>query len=261
MAIRTAFEKAVEAQNYATRFGPSCKTTRQRAAWTDCLKLYNDVVFQLNRTLQCVLSDGTIQRRRCTDFDAQTWLSSALTDIDLCLSGAADLNVTDFIAPIKCQNVSKMISNCLAINGVFLKEGVKSVNRIGVEFDQNGSFPMWVSDGDRKLLQSSAKVRANLVVAKDGSGKFRTVQAAIDAAARRRGRGRFVIYVKRGVYRENIEVGNDNGNLMLVGDGMRFTVITSGRSVAAGFTTFSSATAGGYLSQPSIFLPLFYRWI
>lgn len=146
--------------------------------------------------------------------------------------------MTDFIAPIRFQNVSEMISNCLAINGAFLGDG-----KNGTE-EENG-FPMWVSSGDRKLLQSSStKVRANLVVARDGSGNFRSVQAAINAAARRRGRGRFVIYVKRGVYRENIEVENDNGNLMLVGDGMRFTVITSGRSVAAGFTTFSSATAG-----------------
>ncbi|KGN56178.1 probable pectinesterase/pectinesterase inhibitor 59 [Cucumis sativus] len=240
MAIQTTLEKAAEARAYTARFGPTCKTSRQRTAWTDCFKLYNDVVLQLNRTLHCVVTDEAIHRRSCTDFDAQTWLSSALTDIDLCNSGAADLNVTDFITPIKCLNVSKMISNCLAINGGFLEEE-------GVKYDdgRNGSFPMWVSEGDRKLLESRpGRVRANLVVAKDGSGTFRRVQAAIDAAARRRGRGRFIIYVKRGVYRENIEVGNDNGNIMLVGDGMRFTVITSGRSVAAGFTTFSSATAG-----------------
>lgn len=253
MAIQTTLEKAAEARAYTARFGPTCKTSRQRTAWTDCFKLYNDVVLQLNRTLHCVVTDEAIHRRSCTDFDAQTWLSSALTDIDLCNSGAADLNVTDFITPIKCLNVSKMISNCLAINGGFLEEE-------GVKYDdgRNGSFPMWVSEGDRKLLESRpGRVRANLVVAKDGSGTFRRVQAAIDAAARRRGRGRFIIYVKRGVYRENIEVGNDNGNIMLVGDGMRFTVITSGRSVAAGFTTFSSATAGGFLSWPSIFCTLY----
>lgn len=164
----------------------------------------------------------------------------------MCSSGAADLNVTDFITPIKCQNVSKMISNCLAINGRFLEEETKS-RTTGTEEYQNG-FPTWLSTGDRKLLQS-ARVRAHLVVAKDGSGKFRTVQAAINAAARRRGRSRFVIYIKRGVYKENIEVGNDNANIMLVGDGIRFTVITSGRSVAAGFTTFNSATAGMRLNM------------
>lgn len=85
------------------------------------------------------------------------------------------------------------------------------------------------------------------MVAKDGSGNFQTVQAAIDVAAKRTSMSsRFIIYVKKGVYRENIEVGINNNNIMLVGDSMRNTIITSSRSVGRGFTTYSSATAGTY---------------
>lgn len=105
-------------------------------------------------------------------------------------------------------------------------------------------FPSWFSVHDRKLLRASS-VKANVVVAKDGSGNYRTVQAAINVAAKRRSKSkRFVIYVKRGVYRENIEVGIGNDNIMMVGDGMRHTVITGSRSVGGGYTTYSSATAG-----------------
>ena len=50
--------------------------------------------------------------------------------------------------------------------------------------------------------------------------------------------------MKKGVYRENIEVGNDNHNIMLVGEGERKTIITSARSVKGGYTTYNSATAG-----------------
>lgn len=82
------------------------------------------------------------------------------------------------------------------------------------------------------------------MVAKDGTGHFRTVQEAINAAARRRSKTRFVIRVKRGVYRENIEVDKTNDNIMLVGDGLKYTKITSARSVGDGITTYSSATAG-----------------
>ncbi|CAI0393964.1 unnamed protein product, partial [Linum tenue] len=53
---------------------------------------------------------------------------------------------------------------------------------------------------------------------------------------------RFVIRVKRGVYKENVEVGSGLKNVMLVGDGMRNTVITGSRSVGGGSTTFRSAT-------------------
>lgn len=82
------------------------------------------------------------------------------------------------------------------------------------------------------------------MVAKDGSGHVTTVQAAIDVARRRKvASGRFVIYVKRGVYQENINVRRNNDDVMLIGDGIGSTIITGDRSVKDGYTTFNSATA------------------
>jgi pectinesterase len=46
---------------------------------------------------------------------------------------------------------------------------------------------------ERKLLQSKSPVKYNLVVAKDGSGQYKTVQAALNAAAKRKYKTRFVI--------------------------------------------------------------------
>jgi pectinesterase len=132
--------------------------------------------------------------------------------------------------------VTEIISNGLFVNWGFLKHEK-------AYYTADYEFPSWFSRNERRLLESW-RIRANLVVAKDGSGHFRSVQAAINAAARRRFKTRFVIHVKRGVYRENIEVDKTNDNIMLVGDGMRYTIITSGRSVQDGFTTYSSATAG-----------------
>ncbi|KAL7001680.1 pectinesterase [Sarracenia purpurea var. burkii] len=45
-----------------------------------------------------------------------------------------------------------------------------------------------------------ATARANVVVAQDGSGNYRTVKEALDVS-RRSGASRFVIHVKRGIYR------------------------------------------------------------
>ncbi|KAI4323846.1 hypothetical protein L6164_023421 [Bauhinia variegata] len=137
-------------------------------------------------------------------------------------------------------NVSEMIRNSLAMNGFFMNlERARNYTEATEDV-----FPSWVSGNERKLLQGSSSIRAHLVVAKDGSGHFKTVQAAIDAAARRRIKSRFVIHVKKGVYKENIEVDKFNDNIMLIGDGMRNTIITGARSVQDGFTTYSSATAG-----------------
>lgn len=112
--------------------------------------------------------------------------------------------------------------------------------------DEEG-FPTWLSAGDRRLLQSST-LTPDLVVAKDGTGNFRTINEAINAAAKRSGSGRFVIYVKRGVYEENVSIGSGRGlkNIMLVGDGLRWTTVTGSRSVGGGSTTYNSATVGKF---------------
>lgn len=233
--VQLALDWAVYARRHVEEYGPSCENELQKAAWSDCSCLYENTIIQLNRTLHGIEES----HRSCTDFDAQTWLSSALTNIQTCRSGCSDLNISDFVGPTLSSNLSQLISNSLALNAFFLEQQENSTDKYVK------GFPSWMSKHDRNLLQTTAsRTRANLVVAKDGSGHFRSVQAAINLAARRRSRGRFVIYVKRGVYYENIEVGNNNDDIMLVGDGLRYTIISSGRSVRGGYTTYSSATAG-----------------
>lgn len=249
VVVQIALEKALNVQRHALQFGQNCKNKQQKAAWNDCSKLYNDTVSQLNRTLE-----GLGKNWECTDFDAQTWLSTALTNIATCRAGSLELNVWDFILPIASNNnVSELISNALAINSQLLdlKKENQNQNQNHTDNDDLGKFPTWVSYRERKLLQASS-VKANLIVAKDGSGRFRTVQAAIDAAARRRRSSRFVIYIKKGIYWENIEVGNNNNNIMLIGDGIKNTIITARRSVSGGSTTYNSATAGTRSPPPSL---------
>ncbi|XP_027356058.1 probable pectinesterase/pectinesterase inhibitor 33 [Abrus precatorius] len=233
--IHLALERALVMQNQARDFGQKRVTKKQKHVYRDCLKLYENTVFHLNRTLQ-----GLHVKRSCSPFDAQTWLSTARTNLETCLNGALELGVRDFIASTCTErsNVTEIISNSLFVNWAFLKHETFHYTE-----DREGEFPSWFSVHERKLLQSSS-IRAHLVVAKDGSGHFKSVQAAINAASRRRLKTRFIIHVKRGVYRENIEVDKTNDNIMLVGDGMRYTIITSARSVQDGFTTYSSATAG-----------------
>ncbi|KAI4332647.1 hypothetical protein L6164_017539 [Bauhinia variegata] len=236
MLTQLALEQAFTTQKSIHGYETICKTKNKKIVFTDCVKLYENTIFHLNRTLQ------GLRKKSCSTFDAQTWLSTALTNLETCSTGALELRVTDFMPPLIYGNVSEMIRNSLAMNGYLLKlEQARNYNCSEVTDDV---FPSWVSGSERKLLQGASSIRANLVVAKDGSGHFRTVQAAINAAARRRIKSRFVIHVKRGVYRENIQVDKFNDNIMLVGDGMRYTIISGRRSVQDGFTTYSSATAG-----------------
>ncbi|XWS60082.1 hypothetical protein CRYUN_Cryun07bG0003700 [Craigia yunnanensis] len=223
MAVQIALERALSAQSHNKWLGKKCRNDKEKAAWADCLKLYEETILQLNQTL-----DPT----KCTDFDMQTWLSTALTNLETCRAGVVELGVSDYLLPlILSNNVSKLISNTLALNK----------NASFVPQTYKHGFPSWLKAGDRKLLQSSSPT-PNLVVAQDGSGNHRTIKEAFDAASKRSGNGRFLIRVKSGIYRENLEIGNKLKNIMLVGDGLRNTIITGSRSVGGGSTTFNSAT-------------------
>ncbi|CAN0891567.1 Probable pectinesterase/pectinesterase inhibitor 17 [Linum grandiflorum] len=229
-AIELAMGRAITAQAHNYKLGPKCRSKKEKAAWADCLTLYNDLVSHLNTTLT---------KTKCTDFDSQTWLSAALTDLDTCRAGFADLGLSGSpLLPNNHNNVSKLLSNALALSNY------NATNFVATSSVDSDGFPSWVSAGNRRLLQSGGSVPpADITVAKDGSGDFRTVKEAITAAGQRQRSGRrFVIRIKSGVYKENVEIGKKLKNIMLVGDGMRSTVITGSRSVGGGSTTFNSAT-------------------
>lgn len=238
MMVQVALDKALQEQSCTENLENQCHSKRRKLAWLDCSTLFQHTIYQLNQTLEAL----KVNTSSSFDFDAQTWLSAALTNIEICRSGSVELNVTNFIAPLVSNNVSELISNSLAINGALsMDEEQQELS------DKKEDFPSWVTRRDRKLLQvkTSWSKRANVIVAKDGSGKFKSIQSAINHAAKvKKGTGRYIIYVKRGVYRENIAIPNTLSKIMLVGEGLRYTIITGRRSVVAGFTTYSSATAG-----------------
>jgi pectinesterase len=65
------------------------------------------------------------------------------------------------------------------------------------------------------------------VVAADGSGQYRSLQAAIMAApARPRAEPRWHIHVKAGVYEERLYVQRERGHIRVTGEGIDRTVVT-----------------------------------
>ncbi|KAM7478253.1 hypothetical protein LguiA_026466 [Lonicera macranthoides] len=225
-SLKLALDRALNANVKTKTLGLKCRNEREKAAWADCLELYEDTVSRLNKTAD-PLTKGS-------HADSQTWLSSALTNLETCRAGFLELGVGDYLLPLMSNNVSMLISNTLAMN-----KGNGSDNVSG---HKNG-FPSWVRPGDRKLLQAgSPAAQANVVVAQDGSGNYKTVAEAVAAAGKRAGSGRYVIYIKAGTYQENVEVGSKLKNIMFLGDGIGRTIITGSKSVGGGTTTFKSAT-------------------
>ncbi|KAK9056258.1 hypothetical protein SSX86_027348 [Deinandra increscens subsp. villosa] len=224
--LQVTLEHAEHAGSHTLTLGPKCRNEHEKAAWADCLELYKDIILNINKTVD--------PAHKCSQFDMQTWLSTALTDLETCKAGFEELGVSDYVWPLMSNNVSSLISNTLAMN-----EGGDSL--YAASSPQNLGFPSWVKLGDRKLLESKT-TKADVVVDKDGSGDYKTIRAAIASAAKRSGSRRYVIRVKAGVYKEYIDIGSKLKNITLVGDGVGKTIITGSRSVRGGSTTFKSAT-------------------
>ncbi|CAH8251952.1 unnamed protein product [Arabidopsis lyrata] len=182
--------------------------------------------------------------------NVHTWLSSVLTNYMTCLESISDVSVNS--KPRVKPQLEDLVSRARVALAIFVSV---LPARDDLKMIISNSFPSWLTALDRKLLESAPKtlkVTANVVVAKDGTGKFKTVNEAV-AAAPENSNSRYVIYVKKGVYKETIDIGKKKKNLMLVGDGKDVTVITGSLNVIDGSTTFRSATVAangdGFMAQ------------
>ncbi|PON93077.1 Pectinesterase inhibitor domain containing protein [Trema orientale] len=99
----------------------------------------------------------------------------------------------------------------------------------GASSGGSGSGSVDANSGvDRRLLRSkkgNQNPSPNKIVAKDGSGDFKTIGEAL-ASYPKKHEGRYVIYVKAGIYDEYLTVTKDQVNVFIYGDGPRKTIIT-----------------------------------
>lgn len=108
--------------------------------------------------------------------------------------------------------------------------------------DESLQFPDWVRSEDRKLLETNGRIY-DVCVALDGTCNFTKIMDAIKEAPDYSST-RFVIYIKKGLYLENVEIKKKKWNIVMIGDGIDVTVISGNRSFIDGWTTFRSATFG-----------------
>nr|QIR83174.1 pectin methylesterase 16 [Cunninghamia lanceolata] len=266
VALQVSMRRAKKAHNFALSLQKNLMKKRERVAWRDCLELFEDTIDHL----KVCSSNGSLST------DSPVWLSAALTNQETCLNGFRDLNLsaTNPIRALmssRAVNLSELVSNSLSMYKLFTLPTKNGNNRrlLSVNSNEDGDFnshygrvsengfPQWLSAGDRRLLRASSLARhANAVVAQDGSGNYRTIAQAIKAAPLK-SRKRYIIYIKAGTYKENIDIAKKITNLMLVGDGKDKTVVTGSKSVQDGVTTFRTATVAvsgnGFIARDMTF--------
>ncbi|KAJ0007245.1 hypothetical protein Pint_29452 [Pistacia integerrima] len=187
--------------------------------------------------------------------DMKTWLSASITDQETCLDALDELNSTHYgnssipkDIRTAMENSTQFASNSLAIGTkiVNLLSQVKvPIHRrlLGFERSDSSGFPRWVSAGDRRLLQE-INPTPNVTVAADGTGDFRTIKEAVDKVSKKSPK-RFVIYIKKGTYKENVILDKHKWNVMMYGDGKAQTIVSGSLNFIDGTPTFSTATVVG----------------
>jgi pectinesterase len=154
---------------------------------------------------------------------------------DTCLEGLQGLEGT--FAKV---DVSSGLDHVMSLVKKNLFEVVLSNDQFATATDED-RFPSWINDKD-KFLEAN-ETTADAIVAADGSGNYTRVMDAV-LAAPKFSMKRYVIYVKKGVYVENVEIDRKKWNIMMIGEGMDATIISGSRNHVDGWTTFRSATFG-----------------
>ncbi|KAJ1289790.1 hypothetical protein BS78_02G191500 [Paspalum vaginatum] len=230
---------------------------RVKAAVADCKEFFGDAKDDLNSTLRGVDAKDGLGKE---GYQLRIWLSAVIAHMETCIDGFPD---DDFKVKVKDSftNGKELTSNALALieKGSSLLSALKGVGRRLLEdegeeggaaaaqavpaLDKDG-VPEWVPDGERRVLKGGGfknTLTPNVVVAKDGSGKFKTINEALAAMPKTK-EGRYVIQVKEGVYEESVTVTKAMANVTLLGDGSKKSIVTGSKNFMDGITTFKTAT-------------------
>lgn len=243
LSIKVAIDELSRASQYFSevffkRFIHDQKTI---AALENCDQLLNLAIDHLTESLSTSSEVSLVEAAE----DLRTWLSAAGTYQQTCMDDIEDSTELQADVFNHLKNCTELTSNSLAII-TWLSKLANSINvRRLMSSLPNGavSVPKWVS---RKLVEvRDLKKKADIVVAKDGSGKYKSIGEALKAVGEKK-KKKTVIYVKKGVYNENVRVEKNKWNVVMVGDGMESTIVSASLNFVDGTRTFQSATFGNH---------------
>nr|CAB3489493.1 unnamed protein product [Digitaria exilis] len=244
-SVQFAMARATSARTLARIL--STGVSSSSSGMEDCAELLDISLGQLGDALAGAAADVD---------GVTTWLSAALTNqatcIDSLAAGEPDRARRDAVRT-KVAELTQFIATALALHVNKLKAnrsgdaGKQSAGAVTPTTSTTTMFPSWVSQHDKKLLESSmggtsGDVAIDAVVAVDGSGTHRTINEAIAAVVAANGGGGGRGGRKAGRYEESVTIPSKQKNVMLMDDGKGKTVIVGHKSVADGYTTYATAT-------------------
>ncbi|XP_068659864.1 putative pectinesterase/pectinesterase inhibitor 28 [Aristolochia californica] len=254
-AFHAAIEEVKSVFNLSIGLGKKESDPMTKMALSDCEDLMQSAIQELQASFSAV-GDKELHTLSDRVDDIKNWLSAVLSYQQACMDGVPHPEVKSAISN-GMINATQLTSNALAI--VSEISAIMSTFNIPLNFNSNKrrllendgrlhdmdekGFPTWLSTADRKLLayKDTQKLRPNVVVAQDGRGNYRTINDALKNIPNSRS-GRYIIYVKAGIYREQVLIDNDMENIFMYGDGPRRTVVTASKNFVDGTPTYQTAT-------------------
>ncbi|WCJ23453.1 Plant invertase/pectin methylesterase inhibitor superfamily [Euphorbia peplus] len=247
--IQAGFQVAVDALKVAiansSTLAEAEKDPLTKQAYANCKIMMNTAIEDLKASFQQVGAFDVSKLDEYVD-NLKIWLSATITYQQTCIIGFD--NTTGEAG----QNMKRILltSSMLTANGLAMVTGLSSIlNDMNISalagrrlLTANDELPTWVSESKRKLLAAHpSTIKADIVVAQDGTGQYKTLKEAIKNIPQNK-QTAFVVHVKAGIYKEQIEFTRNMTNIVFVGDGPKKTVITGDLNFAKGIATLNTAT-------------------
>ncbi|KAG6593221.1 putative pectinesterase/pectinesterase inhibitor 21, partial [Cucurbita argyrosperma subsp. sororia] len=252
--IKAGFHYAVDQLKLAIANSPTLKESATdpmaKQAVDACEELIDHAIDDLLTTFDKVTDSFTVNRIDNYIKTLRLWLSGALTYQETCLDGFKNVpgdtgekmtNLLKTSREITINGLSMVGEVTAIVTSLWRALGLQSFGRQLRVDEYDEEEPSWVDDRRGLLQATGANVNADLVVAKDGSGKYTTITEALQEVPKFSNKT-FIIYVKEGVYEEQVLVDKSMTYVMMIGDGMDKTKITGSKNFKDGVNTFKTAT-------------------
>ncbi|EOA32638.1 hypothetical protein CARUB_v10015933mg [Capsella rubella] len=237
-----------------------------KGAFELCEKLMVDAIEDLKK---CMDHGFSVDRVEVFVEDLRVWLSGSIAFQQTCMDSFEEIksNLMQDMQNI-FQTSKELSSNSLAMVSS-MSTLFPSSNDTGLTgtltnyarklLSAEDGIPTWVRPEARRLLAAQGggpgPVKANAVVAQDGSGQFKTIADALNAVPK----GNtvpFVIHIKQGIYKEKVIVTRKMPYVTFIGDGPNKTVITGSLNFGIGkvktFLTGSITIEGDHFTAKNI---------
>ncbi|KAF2615137.1 hypothetical protein F2Q70_00009696 [Brassica cretica] len=206
--------------------------------------------------------------------DLRVWLSGAIAFQQTCIDSFKEIKSNTLMIDMRkiFKPSKRLTSNSLAmvteLSTILPNSNVTGLTKALSKYARKllsteDGIPTWVRPEVRRLMEEEAPIielepqpppppppaKTDAVVAQDGSGQFKTIAEALNFVPK--DNSPFIIYIKTGIYKEQVKITKKMPYVTMIGDGQNLTIITGSLNFGIGrVKTFLTAT---------VTLP-FFKW-